>query len=333
MFEKFHIDGIRVDAVASMLYLDYDKKPGEWIPNEDGGNKNIEAIEFIKKLNQAVHNLYPHAIMIAEESTSYNMITKPISVGGLGFDYKWNMGWMNDMLSYVQIDPIFRKYDHSKLTFSLMYAFSEHYVLPISHDEVVHGKKSLLNKQFGDYENKFAGVRAFMGYMMGHPGKKLMFMGQEFGQFKEWAYKEGLEFFLKNYEKHKKLSKFFAELNKFYLNESCLYGDDDGWDGFEWLVVDDSDRNVIAFERRYNGEKLLAIINFSGSNYNYLLGVDEGKYDVVFKSDMLRFGGNGINKKRVYNTSRISANNKENSIEVLIPALSFMYLKKKGDIL
>ncbi|MBE5742161.1 MAG: 1,4-alpha-glucan branching protein GlgB [Clostridiales bacterium] len=329
LFEKFHIDGIRVDAVASMLYLDYDKKPGEWIPNEYGDNKNLEAIAFLKKLNEAVHSLFPQAIMIAEESTSYNMITKPVADGGLGFDYKWNMGWMNDILSYVQLDPLYRKYDHNKLTFSLMYAFSEHYVLPISHDEVVHGKKSLLDKQFGSYEEKFSGVRAFMGYMMGHPGKKLMFMGQEFGQFKEWAYKEGLEFFLKDYEKHNKLSVFFKELNNFYLSEPCLYGDDDGWDGFEWLSADDSDRNVIAFERRYNGQKLVALINFSGGWYNYRLGVDNGEYEVVFNSSKIKYGGQGENKKRVYKIKKICANNKDNSIEVLLPALSFIYLKKR----
>jgi len=247
----------------------------------------------------------------------------------LGFDYKWNMGWMNDILSYVQLDPLYRKYDHNKLTFSLMYAFSEHYVLPISHDEVVHGKKSLLDKQFGSYEEKFSGVRAFMGYMMGHPGKKLMFMGQEFGQFKEWAYKEGLEFFLKDYEKHNKLSVFFKELNNFYLSEPCLYGDDDGWDGFEWLSADDSDRNVIAFERRYNGQKLVALINFSGGWYNYRLGVDNGEYEVVFNSSKIKYGGQGENKKRVYKIKKICANNKDNSIEVLLPALSFIYLKKR----
>ena len=327
-FEKYHIDGIRVDAVASMLYLDYDKKPGEWLPNEYGDNKNLEAIAFLKKLNDAVHGSYPHAIMIAEESTSYSMITKPTSIGGLGFDYKWNMGWMNDVLSYVLVDPLFRKHCHNKINFSLCYAFSEHYVLPISHDEVVHGKKSLLDKQFGSYEQKFAGLRAFMGYMMSHPGKKLTFMGCEFGQFKEWAYKEGLEFFLKDYEKHNKLSVFNADLNKFYLSEPCLYGDDDGWDGFTWLVADDSDNNVFAYVRRYKGKELICIVNFSGENKNYRLGVDSGKYQVVFNSDKIRYGGDGVNKKRVYKTQKIEWQGKESSFEILLPALSFTYLKK-----
>lgn len=330
-FDKYHIDGIRVDAVASMLYLDYDKKPGEWIPNEYGDNKNLEAIAFLKKLNDAVHGSYPYAIMIAEESTAYAMITKPTSEGGLGFDYKWNMGWMNDVLAYAPIDPLYRKYDHNKLNFSLCYAFTEHYVLPISHDEVVHGKKSLLDKQFGDYEQKFAGVRAFMGYMISHPGKKLTFMGAEFGQFKEWAYKEGLEFFLKDYEKHKKLSVFYSELNHFYLSEPCLYGDDDGWDGFNWIEANDADNNVLSYERRYNGEKLVCLINFSGEDKEYRIGVDKGKYKIVFKSDAVRFGGRGINKKRVLQSQPTPWHGRDNSVETIIPALSFIYLKLKKD--
>ncbi len=329
LFDEYHIDGIRVDAVASMLYLDYDKKPGEWIPNEYGDNKNLEAIAFLRKLNDAVHGAFPRAIMIAEESTDYSMITKPTSVGGLGFDYKWNMGWMNDVLSYVPIDPYFRKYDHNKLNFSLCYAFSEHYVLPISHDEVVHGKKSLLDKQFGSYEQKFAGVRAFMGYMMSHPGKKLMFMGSEFGQFKEWAYKEGLEFFMKDYDKHNRLSQFFKELNNFYLNEPCLYGDDDGWDGFNWLEANDADNNVLAYERRYNGETVTCVINFSGEDKVYKVGLSKGKYDVVFNSDRVRYGGNAKFKNRVYTAKGCAWQGKESSADIKVSALSFIYLKRK----
>lgn len=325
-FDKYHIDGIRVDAVASMLYLDYDKKPGEWLPNQYGDNKNIEAIEFIKKLNKSVHEAYPYAIMIAEESTAYPYVTKPVDEGGLGFDYKWNMGWMNDVLSYVAVDPLFRKYDHNKLNFSMMYAFSEHYILPISHDEVVHGKKSLLDKQFGSYEYKFAGVRAFMGYMIAHPGKKLMFMGSEFGQFKEWNYKEGLEFFLKDYEKHNKLDRFFTELNKFYLANEALYGDDDGWDGFEWIAADDADKNSLAFIRKCGKNEIIAAINFSGADIKYRIGVEKGGYKVVFDSDKQIYGGDGKSRKRIYNAEAISSNGKDYSIEIDMPKLSFKYL-------
>ncbi len=327
-FEKYHIDGIRVDAVASMLYLDYDKKPGEWLPNQYGDNKNLEAISFVKKLNEAVHEEFPYAIMIAEESTAYPYVTRPVDAGGLGFDYKWNMGWMNDVLSYVKVDPLFRKYEHNKLNFSMMYAFSEHYILPISHDEVVHGKASLLDKQFGDYDDKFAGDRAFMGYMTAHPGKKLIFMGCEFGQFKEWNYKEGLEFFLKDYEKHGKLDRFFTELNEFYLSEPALYGDDDGWNGFEWLAADDSDKNSLAFVRKFGDRQIVAVINFSGADFAYRIGVEKGEYKVVFNSDKTIYGGSGKNKKRVYKSEQKEWHGKSDSIEIEMPKLSFIYLLK-----
>ncbi len=327
LFEKFHIDGIRVDAVASMIYLDYDKKPGEWIPNIYGENKNLEAIALLQKLNAEIHRSFPYAIMIAEESTAYGGVTRTVADGGLGFDYKWNMGWMNDVLSYVDKDPYFRRFDHNKLTFSMTYAFSEHYILPISHDEVVHGKKSLLDKQFGSYEQKFAGVRAFMGYMMSHPGKKLMFMGSEFGQFKEWNYKEGLEFFLKKYPSHDSLSVFFKELNNFYLSEPTLYGDDDGWNGFNWLAVDERDKNLVAYERRYGGETLIAAINFSGREEYIDLNAD-GVYDLVFSSDKRRYGGEEKFKKRVYKSIK-RKNDKNNVISLRLNALSFIYLKKR----
>lgn len=327
-FDKYHADGLRVDAVASMLYLDYDKKPGEWIPNQYGDNKNLEAISFIKKLNEAVHENTPDAVMIAEESTAYPYVTRPAKEGGLGFDFKWNMGWMNDVLSYVSTDPFFRHYDHNKLTFSMMYAFSEHYVLPVSHDEVVHGKRSLLNKQFGEYADKFAGNRAFMGYMMAHPGKKLIFMGAEFGQFKEWNYSEGLEFFLKDYPAHRMLDRFYSDLNSFYLSTPALYGDDDGWNGFEWLAADDRNDDIVAFIRKYDGDSLVCIVSFSGADKVYRLGIGKGRYEVVFRSDQKKYGGEGKDGKRVFHTENKPSHGKENSIEIMMPRLSFVYLKK-----
>ena len=330
-FDKYHVDGLRVDAVASMLYLDYDKEPGEWVPNIYGENKNLEAVAFLRRLNEAIFAFYPKALMIAEESTAWPMVTKPTNVGGLGFNFKWNMGWMNDVLSYIKNDPVFRRFAHGKLTFSLMYAFSENYVLPISHDEVVHGKASLIGKMPGSYEEKFAGVKAFLGYMMSHPGKKLNFMGTEFGQFKEWNYKEGVEFFLKDYPMHSKLSEAIKELNKIYKTTPALYEIEDSWDGFEWLAADDSDRNFLAYKRKdKQGKELIALINFSGEDYrNYTLGVDRGEYRVVFNSDMIRFGGSGSMKKRVFKTEKTYSHGKEDSIRFDMPRFSCIYLVKK----
>ena len=330
-FDKYHVDGLRVDAVASMLYLDYDKEPGEWVPNIYGENKNLEAVAFLRRLNEAIFAFYPKALMIAEESTAWPMVTKPTNVGGLGFNFKWNMGWMNDVLSYIKNDPVFRRFAHGKLTFSLMYAFSENYVLPISHDEVVHGKASLIGKMPGSYEEKFAGVKAFLGYMMSHPGKKLNFMGTEFGQFKEWNYKEGVEFFLKDYPMHSKLSEAIKELNKIYKTTPALYEIEDSWDGFEWLAADDSDRNFLAYKRKdKQGKELIALINFSGEDYrNYTLGVDRGEYRVVFNSDMIRFGGSGSMKKRVFKTEKRYSHGREDSIRFDMPRFSCIYLVKK----
>lgn len=326
-FEQFHIDGLRVDAVASMLYLDYDRKPGEWIPNAYGGNYNLEAIAFLKKLNTVVFGQFPSALMIAEESTAFPMITKPVSEGGLGFNFKWNMGWMNDLLSYMQTDPYFRKYQHNKLTFSMMYAFSENFVLPISHDEVVHGKRSLLDKMPGSYEDKFANVRAFMGFMLAHPGKKLIFMGCEYGQFKEWDYREGLEFFMTGFEMHAKLQRFFRDLNGFYLKTPAFYEIEDSWDGFEWISPDESDQNVIAFRRKdRNGDGVMILINFSGADYpDYCVGAEKGKYRLVLTSDDRIYGGEGKTKKRVYQTKKKARHGKTDSFSVYLPKLTCCY--------
>ena len=329
-FDKFHIDGLRVDAVASMLYLDYDKRPGEWLPNKYGENKNLEAIEFLRRLNSTVFSEYPDALMIAEESTAWPLVTKPVDIGGLGFNFKWNMGWMNDVLDYMQTDPYFRKGNHNRLTFSMMYAFTENYVLPISHDEVVYGKHSLIDKMPGTYEEKFANVRAFMGYMMSHPGKKLLFMGCEFGQFKEWNYKEGLEFFLTEYPLHRKLLEMNAALNKFYRDTPAFYEIEDSWDGFEWIAPNDADRNVISYLRRDKaGNTYLVAVNFSGEiTRGYRLGVPKGKYRVVFNTDHPKFGGEGTMHKRIFNAEKKTSHGKEYSIKIELPKLSCVYLEK-----
>lgn len=330
LFEKYHVDGLRVDAVASMLYLDYDKDPGEWVPNIYGENKNLEAVAFLRRLNEAIFRFFPNALMIAEESTAWPMVTRPTNIGGLGFNFKWNMGWMNDLLSYIKLDPMYRQYHHNKVTFSMMYAFSENYILPISHDEVVHGKCSLIGKMPGSYEEKFAGVRAFLGYMMSHPGKKLNFMGTEFGQFKEWNYKEGVEFFLKDYPLHQKLSIAVKELNELYKNKAPLYEIDDSWEGFEWLAADDADKNFFAYQRKdKTGNTIVVMLNFSGSDHRgYRLGLPQGKYRVIFNSDSVRYGGSGTCKKFIYNTSKSFSHGKEYSIGFDIPKLTCVYLEK-----
>ena len=331
-FEQYHVDGLRVDAVASMLYLDYDKRPGEWIPNIYGKNENLEAVAFLRRLNEAVFGYFPQALMIAEESTAWPLITRPTDVGGLGFNFKWNMGWMNDVLSYISTDPIYRQYNHNKLTFSMMYAFSENYILPISHDEVVHGKASLISKMPGNYEDKFAGVRCFMGYMMSHPGKKLNFMGSEFGQFKEWNYKEGIEFFLKKYPLHEKLSEMIRDLNMFYQTTPALYQIEDSWDGFEWLAPNDADRNFVSYIRKdKDGNQIVVLLNFSGADLcRYTLGIDKGKYQMVFNTDSVRYGGSGKLKKRVFVTTKTPSHGKEYSIRFDLPKLSCVYLIKIG---
>ena len=331
LFDKFHIDGLRVDAVASMLYLDYDRKAGEWIPNENGGNQNLQAIAFLKKLNSVVFGKFENALMIAEESTAFPLVTKPVDIGGLGFNYKWNMGWMNDVLSYMSCDPYFRSGCHNKLTFSMYYAFSENFVLPISHDEVVHGKRSLIDKMPGDIETKFANLRAFNLYMFAHPGKKLNFMGNEFGQFKEWNYKEGLEFFMLDFPLHKKLFEFNKNLNRIYADTPAFYEIEDGWQGFRWISADESDNNVIAFERfDKSGNSVVVIVNFSGNEYTkYRLGVDKGEYSVLISSDDKKFGGNGKVAKKTYKAVRKTAHFRDYSIMLDLPAFTGIYFVKK----
>ena len=330
LLDRYGVDGLRVDAVASMLYLDYDRPFGDYMPNKYGDNRNLEAIEFIKKLNSAVKRYFPDALMIAEESTTFPNLTKRTKDGGLGFDYKWNMGWMNDVLFYCRQDPYFRNHHHNKITFSLVYAFSERYILPLSHDEVVHVKGSIVNKMHGSYDDKFAGERALLGFMYAHPGKKLNFMGYEIAQFKEWDYADGIEFFLKKFDKHRRMSNYVRSLNFFYKQNRPMYDIEDGWDGFEWLVVDDKSSNLIAFNRYcHSGETITVIINFSGIDiFGYAIGVQEGSYRVVFNSDCKMFGGDGKFKKRIYKTVNKSGQGKDKSIIVDIPKLSCLYLKK-----
>ena len=284
---EYHVDGLRVDAVAAMLYLDFDRAPGEWTPAPDGSNRNYEAIAFFKKLNTEIFRQHGDVFMIAEESSDWPMLTKPVYMGGLGFNFKWNMGWMNDMIKYVNTDPIYRKYEHNCLTFSLMYAFSENYILSISHDEVVHGKGSLINKMFGSYDQKFDGIRCFLAYMMCHPGKKLLFMGSEYGQFAEWNNNAELEWFMTGFDKHRDLQNYTAALNHFYSASPELWERDLSWDGFKWIKADDADRNAAVFMRIAADKSfLVCAFNFSASPLdNYRFGVPEtGKYVEAFAS-------------------------------------------------
>ncbi len=325
----FHIDGLRVDAVASMLYLDYDKKPGEWVPNVYGDNKCLEAMAFFKKLNGAIKDKYPDTLMIAEESTAFSNVTG-FENDGLGFDMKWNMGWMNDTLEYAKLDPIFRKYHHNKMTFSLTYAFSERYVLPISHDEVVHGKLSFLDRMPGSYEEKFAGARVFAAYMMTHPGKKLTFMGSEIGQFREWDYKGEIEWFLLDYEMHAKLQRYYSDLNHFYLKNSPLWKLDSTWDGFEWINADDGDNSVLSYIRRDGeGKELIILLNFTPVVRSYEIGVSErGIYEEVFNSDDEKYGGSGILNSEPLKTFGRPNRGRLYSLSVELPPLGAVILEK-----
>lgn len=331
-FDKYHVDGLRVDAVASMLYLDYGRRSGEWRPNIYGGRENLEAVAFLKYLNESIFREYPHALMIAEESTAWPLVTKPVSVDGLGFNFKWNMGWMNDILRYCSLDGLSRKFNHDLITFSMFYAFSENFVLPISHDEVVHGKKSLLDKMPGTYEEKFSGFKAFLGYMYSHPGKKLLFMGQEFGQFIEWDEKKQLDWFLLDYDAHKQLHSFVKTLNGIYKENKPLWQIDYSWEGFNWLVSDDNSNSVVAFERiDKNGERIIAICNFTPvTRENYRIGVESrGSLTFMLDSDNVQFGGEGRNSgKRIY-TRKVPMHGKEHSFEITLPGLSCVYLKYK----
>ncbi len=328
--DKYHIDGIRVDAVASMLYLDYNRKDGEWEPNIFGGKENLEAIEFLKKLNEKCAQLFPGNMMIAEESTAFPMVSRPTDMGGLGFSYKWNMGWMNDMLRYLALDPIYRPYHHDNLTFSLIYAFSENFMLPISHDEVVYGKCSLINKMPGDYELKFAGVRTFMGYMMSHPGKKLTFMGSEIGQFDEWNYEGELCWEVLDYEAHRQLKQFFKDINRFYKETPALYEVDSSWQGFQWICHNDYQQSILVFRRiAKNGDEIISVCNFQPMlRENYVIGVpNAGVYAEVFSTDAEAYGGSGFTNGTNIRSKKKKCHDLPDSITITIPPMSVLYLK------
>ncbi len=337
-FDQFHIDGIRVDAVASMLYLDYERKDGEWIPNSNGGKEHLEAVAFLNKLNESVFREHGDVMMIAEESTAWPMVTKPTNDGGLGFNFKWNMGWMNDVIKYFNLDGLSRKYNHGCLTFSFFYAFSENFVLPISHDEVVHGKGSLINKHPGNPENpeeyrqKFAGLRSMLGYMYAHPGKKLLFMGSEFGQFKEWDFADELDWGLLDYDMHQKTQTFVKTLNRLYKNTPALYQNDFTWEGFEWLIPDDNDNSCMAFKRiDRTGNAVYVVLNFTPVNRkNYCVGCDEGKYQVIFNSDDPAYGGTGWGTKRSVTSREGGMHGKPAHFSLNLAGNSAIYLIQKS---
>ena len=328
--DKYHIDGLRIGALSSMLYLDYGKAEGEWEPNKFGGKENLDAVDFVKRLNTAVHMYHPDVMMFAEENTSWPKLTHKIEDGGLGFDFKWNMGWMNDMLHYMSLNPMWRPFNHDSLTFSFYYAFSEKFLLPISHDEVSHGKGSLIKQMPGKYDEQFAGVRAFITYMYAHPGKKLVFMGTEIGQFDEWNHEEAIQWDLLEFEKHKKLRTFFKELNKFYLDCKPLYELDTVWKGFDWIHHDDYTNSVIAFKRTdKNGDEIVSVCNFQPIRRDeYCIGVPKyGLYDEVFNSDEERFGGSGVVNGNNIKTEVMKIHGFDQGLSLTLPPLSVIYLR------
>lgn len=328
--DKYHIDGLRIGALSSMLYLDYGKSEGEWEPNKFGGKENLDAVDFVKRLNTAVHMYHPDVMMFAEENTSWPKLTHKIEDGGLGFDFKRNMGWMNDMLHYMSLNSMWRPFNHDSLTFSFYYAFSEKFLLPISHDEVSHGKGSLIKQMPGKYDEQFAGVRAFITYMYAHPGKKLVFMGTEIGQFDEWNHEEAIQWDLLEFEKHKKLRTFFKELNKFYLDCKPLYELDTVWKGFDWIHHDDYTNSVIAFKRTdKNGDEIVSVCNFQPIRRDeYCIGVPKyGLYDEVFNSDEERFGGSGVVNGNNIKTEVMKIHGFDQGLSLTLPPLSVIYLR------
>ncbi|MCX7714189.1 MAG: 1,4-alpha-glucan branching protein GlgB [Clostridia bacterium] len=334
--QEYHVDGFRVDAVSSMLYRDYGRQNGQWLPNKYGGHQNIEAIEFLRSLNKIMFANFPNILMIAEESTSWGMVTAPAHEGGLGFNYKWNMGWMNDTLRYMSMDPLFRKPNHNLLTFLMLYAFSENFILPLSHDEVVHGKKSLIDKMFGSYEEKFASLRTLFAYFMSIPGKKLLFMGGEFGQFIEWRYNESLQWQLLEFDMHRKLHEFVKDLNHFYLENKSFWQIEDSWDGFSWINPEDAENSVLSYIRkgRAKGDFVVVVLNFTPvARRRYTLGVpSSGEYEIVLCSDSKKYGGATKAASKSYKAKKGEKNGMPYHICLTLPGLSAVYLKKKKNV-
>jgi len=329
--EEYHIDGLRVDAVSSMLYLDYNRRDGEWVANKYGGHENLAAIEFLQRLNSVIFEKFPNALMIAEESTAWGGVTKPVHQGGLGFNFKWNMGWMNDILRYMAMDPYFRGSNHDMLTFSMMYAYSENYILPLSHDEVVHGKKSLLDKMYGDYEQKFKSLKLLYSFMYAHPGKKLLFMGGEIGQFTEWRFEGELDWNLLDFDSHKGIKNFVKDLNMYYKNNRSMHENDQDWQGFSWINESDRERSVVSFQRcnKSKRDKTIVVANFAAQGYeDYEIGVpSRGEYEVVLCTEGKEYGG------KMDKMPKVTAQKAKNgefpySIKLSIPELCAMYIKK-----
>lgn len=331
--EKYHIDGIRIDAVASMLYLDYGRGDGEWLPNIYGGNENLEAIDFIKEVNSKMHELHKGVIMIAEESTAWPMMTHPVEAGGLGFDYKWNMGWMNDFLNYMKLDPLYRKYHHNDLTFSMVYAYSEKFILVLSHDEVVHEKGSMIAKMPGGYEDKFSNLRVAYGYMMTHPGKKLLFMGQEIAQFTEFNENAEVDWSLFEFDAHVFMQGYVKELNELYKTEPALYELDSSPEGFTWINCNSANTSLLSYVRKGKKESdtLLIICNFTPMEHKaYKLATPSGgRWQEIFSSDNSRYGGEGRNNKTVKQAKKAECDGQDHYISVTVPPLSISVFKKK----
>jgi 1,4-alpha-glucan branching enzyme len=329
--DRYHVDGLRVDAVASMLYLDYSRQPGEWIPNKFGGHENLEAIEFLKEFNVVVHREYPGALTVAEESTAWTGVSRPTYAGGLGFSLKWNMGWMHDMLRYFSIDPVYRKHEHNHITFGLLYAFTENFVLVLSHDEVVHGKRALLDKMPGDLWQKFANLRAFYGYMYGHPGKKMLFMGGEFGQWCEWNHDASLEWHLLQHEPHQGLQRWVRDLNRLYRAEPALHELDFEWTGFQWIDFNDTDQSVVAFVRRARrGEDfVVCVCNFTPvPRHGYRIGVPApGRYRELLNSDAAVYGGGNVGNLGGAEAEPIPWHGHHQSVSLTLPPLAVVFLK------